>query len=723
MSQHPLFDVSPEQVAALDDEGLRLLIARLCEADLRRRDLPSSAVLYGGNQIAADGGIDVRVELAADADIFGFIPRPATGFQAKADDMPASEIEKEMRPKAKQADGTKAGHLRPSIRALAEAGGAYVIVSSKGSTTDSRLTERRDAMRAAVADLSCSDALHLDFYDRTRVSTWIREYPGEILGLRHRIGQPLAGWQPFGNWSRVPAGADDEYLSDDTARLRDLTKPRDDPIGICDGIALLRSLLSAAGGIVRLTGLSGTGKTRLLEALFDDRIGGQPLDQADAVYVDIGHDAPEPSVGQLAHQLIAEGKRAILLLDNCPRETHDAIAPVCNEEGSQISLITVDLDIRDEKPEDTDAFRLQNASEAVIESLLERRHPALSQAVRRRIAEFSGGNARIAILIAQNVGPEANLADLGDEGIFERLFRQRRHADDQLLRAAEALALVYSFDGEALTGDGAEVPFIAGIAGLEGREVQRAVGELKRRDIVQSRGRWRAILPQPLANWLAKRALQNLSPLEVADAFWRCANPRILKSFTHRLSYLHDAVEAQQIGTAWLRPVGPLSDLRAMTWSRLDLRIDLVKHLAPVVPSAVLDLIERFVLNSEPDQLKTKECPNRQVLMSLLRKLAWFPEHFRRLALLLSRFVQSELTEGDRNHDARYLEELFWPLLSGTKAGPRQRQAVVEELLLAPDRASRETGMIARGTPSRIASATSGVSGTCSINWKKPPST
>ena len=77
--QHHFFDVSPEHIAALDDEGLRLLIARLCEADVRRRGLPTSAVLYGGNQIAADGGIDVRVELAANTDISGFIPRPVTG--------------------------------------------------------------------------------------------------------------------------------------------------------------------------------------------------------------------------------------------------------------------------------------------------------------------------------------------------------------------------------------------------------------------------------------------------------------------------------------------------------------------------------------------------------------------------------------------------------------------------------------------------------------------
>jgi hypothetical protein len=80
MPRHPLFDVSPDQIAALDDEGLRLLIARLCEADLRRRFQPgltaeagsprTSAVLYGGNLVetvslaGVDGGIDVRVSVA-----------------------------------------------------------------------------------------------------------------------------------------------------------------------------------------------------------------------------------------------------------------------------------------------------------------------------------------------------------------------------------------------------------------------------------------------------------------------------------------------------------------------------------------------------------------------------------------------------------------------------------------------------------------------------------
>jgi len=73
--RHPFFDVSPEQIAALGDEDLRLLTAELCKADLRQRGLPTSAVLYGGNEIAPDGGIDVRVELPSDTQL-GFLEGP-----------------------------------------------------------------------------------------------------------------------------------------------------------------------------------------------------------------------------------------------------------------------------------------------------------------------------------------------------------------------------------------------------------------------------------------------------------------------------------------------------------------------------------------------------------------------------------------------------------------------------------------------------------------------
>jgi hypothetical protein len=180
-----MLEITGDDIASLSDEDLRTLVARLCEAELRRRSLPTSAVTWGGNQTAPDGGLDVRVALPASTAVEGWVPRAATGFLVKAEDMPRHEILKEMRP---------SGNVRPVIKTLTGVGGAYIIVSSKGSTSDLALGDRRKAMVEALDGMADREALALDFYDRTRVATWLRDHPG----LRERIGRTLQGWRSYG---------------------------------------------------------------------------------------------------------------------------------------------------------------------------------------------------------------------------------------------------------------------------------------------------------------------------------------------------------------------------------------------------------------------------------------------------------------------------------------------------------------------------------------------
>ncbi|MEJ5999892.1 hypothetical protein [Paucibacter soli] len=85
-----MLELNGNHVAALDDEDLRVLVAKLCEAELQRNALPVSAILSGGNQTAQDCGINVAVELDAFVSLAGldFVPKPLTGFQVKCEDMP-----------------------------------------------------------------------------------------------------------------------------------------------------------------------------------------------------------------------------------------------------------------------------------------------------------------------------------------------------------------------------------------------------------------------------------------------------------------------------------------------------------------------------------------------------------------------------------------------------------------------------------------------------------
>ena len=206
-----IFEITSDDIADLNDVDLRELIGRLCEADLRRQGLSPSGATWGGNQTAKDGGLDVRVAVSPGAQVQGFIPRANAGFQVKKPDMPRAAIIKEMAP---------TGVVRSVIVELASVSGAYIIVSSTGSTSDSALNDRKLAMAEAVQDMPGGEKLALDFYDRNRIATWVRDHVGLIPWARSKVGRSFSGWRSYGRWSYAPEGSEAAYLTDDAARIK-----------------------------------------------------------------------------------------------------------------------------------------------------------------------------------------------------------------------------------------------------------------------------------------------------------------------------------------------------------------------------------------------------------------------------------------------------------------------------------------------------------------------
>ena len=79
------------------------------------------------------------------------------------------------------------------------------------------------------------------------------------------------------------------------------------------------------------------------------------LNQFLAYYTDIS-DSPLPDPTAFTNQLIATNEKAVLIIDNCSLELHRKLTKLCT--SSMVSLLTVEYDIRDDVPEETDVFRL-----------------------------------------------------------------------------------------------------------------------------------------------------------------------------------------------------------------------------------------------------------------------------------------------------------------------------------------------------------------------------
>ena len=203
-----------------------------------------------------------------------------------------------------------------------------MIVSGQGSVADKALAARRTAIREALSDLPNAAQLHTDFYDRERIATWVNQYPGIEVWMRSTIGRPLSGWSGIGDWEGK--GNLKPYLFDDNACLIDEGSRDSQHLTVAEGITRLRTALRTPRRCIRLIGLSGVGKTRLVQALFQPHVGNEPLDSSVAIYTDYSTEMT-PTARDMARDLIARGERAILIVDNCnPTRTQNwrGFAPV-----------------------------------------------------------------------------------------------------------------------------------------------------------------------------------------------------------------------------------------------------------------------------------------------------------------------------------------------------------------------------------------------------------
>jgi hypothetical protein len=668
-----MFEITPDDIASLNDEQLRAVVARLCEAELRERGQSPVHVTWGGNQTARDGGIDVRVSLPSDAATDGYIPRPATGLQVKQQDMPKGEIDDEMRPK---------GVIRPSIQDLANQNGAYIIVSGQGSTSDSALDSRRAAMKAAISGMPNADKLTLEFYDRTRIASWVRTHEALIPWVRTLAGRSIPGWQSYGAWAYPEEGVAAEYFTDYQLRIQTPTERDDKGLSALEGIRLLRQELRQSQHVVRLVGLSGIGKTRLVQALFDDRVGKNSIDPAHAIYTNMADD-PDPQPVGLASDLVATGERFVLVVDNCPAELHQRLSDVCRQPKSNVSVITVEYDIREDQPEGTQVFTLEASSPELIEKIVRRRFPDISHTDRHTIAEFSGGNARIAVALAGTIEHNETIAGLKDDQLFRRLFLQRNAPDEDLYLAGQVCSLVYSFHGENFsTAENAELVRLGNLIGQTPFELYRKVAELQRRDLVQTRSVWRAVLPQAIANRLATIALENIPHAEIVRQLM--TSERLMQSFSRRLGYLHANKDAVRIVRSWLSDGGLLGDVVGLS----DFGRTMFRNIAPTAPEDTLAAIERAAMRS------AGAARDSQSYCDLLRSIAYDPALFERCATVLIRILTSDELK-ENSHLTEKFVKLFYVILSGTHATINQRLPIIRKLVDSPEENHRELGLLA----------------------------
>lgn len=669
-----IFDLPASRLNDLADDALRELVARLCEGERERSGGHRSEVRWGGAQTAPDGGLDVSVEAQSSFESTPVLPRRTVGIQVKKSDLSRSGIVAEMCPR---------GTLRESIQELARQGGAYLIVSVGADCSRSMLDDRQGAMRDAVGTHPGASALHTDFIDRHALARWVSAHPSVSLWLRERLGLPtLRGWVGYSRWSSTPEGIDDTLICGDGLRFR-LPGPSTVKT-VPEALDAIRTLVRDGKKAIRIAGLSGIGKTRLAQSLFEHTGVSEPLPASWAVYTDVGRE-PDPLPLPMLETLIASNAPAVLIIDNCPPDTHRVLAERLAKSASRLRLITIEYDVRDDRPEETEVVQIEAEGPEIVEALIRRRYPGRSPEDARRLAELALGNARLALALAAASPETGSLSSFDDNALFRRLFWQREQADPQFEHSAEALSLVYSFDVEGVeTPD--ELRFLSEVTDAPRLTLHRHSTVLVERGLAQARGRWRAILPHALANRLARRAMRSLPWRELATAFAHPEASRLRRSFARRLAYLHDLPDSRQIVLQWMQDGGPLSATQDFT----EYDLALLGRVCHLVPAEALEHLRQLVDRSSSD----RELRHRlDQVTRLLVRLAYTPDHFDNAVRALVDLVIATEDREAANVD-HAIESLFGLYLSGTLARTDQRVDAARAAVFAEDLRTAKRGLV-----------------------------
>lgn len=659
----------------LDDVQARELIARLCRAELRTKGYSEDSVTWGGHQLANDGGVDVRVKLPDEETIDGFVQAGQCIFQVKAEkNFKGKKIANEMAPK---------GVFRDSIAQMAECQGAYIIASTKDNHSDLSLEKCKQEMAACLEEYRINANIVLDYYDSRRLADWVEQHPVVAIWIRDVLGEPLEGWQPYAPWAYQEIDIEQEYLLDE--RVKIFFPNNDEGRDVQQAIESLRSDLSR-NVAVRLVGLSGVGKTRLVQALFDERIttAATPLGKENVIYTDLS-DNPVPQPNGMLEALISVGSDCVVVVDNCGQEIHQKLCETVKRKGSQLRLITIEYDIRDHIPEGTVCYRLEGSSDELIKELLVRRFDILSEADIDKIVEFSEGNSRVAFALADSTDQQNELARLRDDELFRRLFEQKHRGNNELLKCAEIASLLYSFDGEDVSPQ-SEIALLSSLAEVSVLCFSRHVTELKRRGLIQQRGKWRALLPHAISNRLAIRALEAIPNDLLIGALVEKGSDRVAKSFARRLGYLHEYEHAEALAKKWMEPSGRLGDLTKLN----EVEREMFFNIAPLHQPTTLQALDRAT--GDPEFISTKNY-DRADFARILRSLAYDADHFEKAVEILLRFTLNECDDRFYLSTDDILKSLFFSHFSGTHASPVQRAAMIKSLLFSSNEKRQEVGL------------------------------
>ena len=706
----PLTQLSPKEIELLNAEDLVRLLHRLLHCEARHRQLKTPGILVPFQINVPDGGRDAQWH--TDIGAHEFIPRPLTYYQCKAEHITAADCEKEVAPEKRDKDGKSTYVVKERVREDLSQGGCYAFFSSGHEIKPSPDTDLDSVVRERLklAGFQPHADAKIEFFGCNRIADWANRFPSAVRFVRE-VTKHQGGvhFRTMETWQKQLA-AQGVYHSNDTLRAK---------------ISAVRGALSdGKTRVIRLTGLSGLGKTRLafeaLKADPKDTVQANALSAA-TIYLNYG-DVQDQLMNFINH-LVDGNYSAIIVIDDCPAHVHDRIATVIAP--SALSVVTIYHEPQEQR-EDTQPLTIEPGSlHDVVEKILRESPLLLAQGedAIKAVAAFAEGFPQIAKLLVEfrRAPSTQELADRA--GLFRKLLSGGAPPDDPTLNTVQSLSLFRVIGGskQKLITD-LEVIRSTFCPQVTPLDFKRVIDEQQRRRIIQQTADTLTVTPRPLAVALTASFLR-VCPGNWKDHLATLKAAELVSHFARRIEELELTEEAKELGRLFLEVKIPFDHAEYLLTGTTASQV--FRALSVLNPSSASNVAKKTIGRVSLERLAEAKDARRN-LVRALEVMVWDRATFFQAAPLLLRLAAAENEQWANNATGEFAQ-LFRLFLSGTTVPANDRLPVIRDALDSDDPRIRSVAVRALGTAlqdggySRMSDTTLGGKRDAKKDWR--PST
>lgn len=421
-----------------------------------------------------------------------------------------------------------------------------------------------------------------------------------------------------------------------------------------DHLKGIKRAVSENKGVLRVYGLNGTGKTRLvLETILGEQTDIPKL------YCDC-QLAEEQKIIDVTKKIFEEEQAAILILDNCDSGLFAKILTLYKRKSAQNRLYAI-LDASEEPKinDDYNIARFEYSYEDIVERIIADRYRKQDE-VSAKIKEFASGNPLIAVQTIEGVRKTGDVRGFNNEKLITNILSAAVGSEERVIAETLSLFTSIGYEGDAHI----ELEVIAlnkNITGLNGdatvlvNKFDALIKQYLDRGLMQRVGMHVRFRSQAISNllsdsWFAKCTSNQLENIIFSLGKIGMAT-NLVPPFFDKIEEMEHSGRVMDLMKEMLQP-GRL--LTQKEFLNTEVGSKICRSLAEVVPDLVCDSLFQTLGGLSLDELKQIRDGRRELVWTL-EKLCYKPETFAKAARLMLRLGCSEVEFVSNNATGQFI--------------------------------------------------------------------